>query len=188
MGKNARARRLLTVPTVFVAGGILLLPAPARAELATSAADAPRISGASFQIRNVQTGKCATIAGGTLPDNNLKMVQFTCDTDASRRWNLINFDGDSYQISNAKTGKCMTIAGGTLPDNNLEMVQFTCDTDPSRRYRVANWNGVSYQLVNVKTGKCATIAGGTLPDNNLEMVQFTCDSDPSRRWVLRLAG
>ncbi len=40
------------------------------------------------QIRNVQTGKCLTIAGGTLADNNIRAVQFNCDDDLSRRWTI----------------------------------------------------------------------------------------------------
>ncbi|MFE1789554.1 RICIN domain-containing protein [Streptomyces sp. NPDC059525] len=40
-----------------------------------------------FQIVNQQTDKCATVAGG-LSDNNLELVQFTCDTHPSRRWTL----------------------------------------------------------------------------------------------------
>ena len=40
------------------------------------------------QIRNVHTGKCVTIAGGTLDTNNLTAVQFDCDSDLSRRWTI----------------------------------------------------------------------------------------------------
>jgi len=40
------------------------------------------------QIRNVQTGKCVTIAGGTSHDNNIEGVQFDCDSDTSRTWTI----------------------------------------------------------------------------------------------------
>jgi hypothetical protein len=36
----------------------------------------------------VKTDKCATIAGGTLPDNNIEGVQYDCDDDPSRRWTI----------------------------------------------------------------------------------------------------
>ena len=38
------------------------------------------------QIRNVQTNKCVTIAGGVTTNNNHPSVQFDCDSHASRRW------------------------------------------------------------------------------------------------------
>ncbi|MGW9031479.1 RICIN domain-containing protein, partial [Streptomyces sp. NPDC055722] len=160
---NTKKTAILAAAFLVAAGSVTAQAAPnGRAPTST-----PALQGAAaYQIVNAKTGKCATIAGGILPDNNLQLVQFTCDTDASRRWTLGNWDGSSYQIVNAKTGKCATIAGGTLPDNNLPLVQFTCDTDASRRWRLGNWDGSSYQIVNAKTGKCATIAGGTLPDNN----------------------
>ncbi|MFB7373388.1 RICIN domain-containing protein [Streptomyces sp. NPDC056222] len=43
-------------------------------------------SGRTYQIVNVQTDKCMTVAGGRSTDNNMPLVQFTCDSDASRRW------------------------------------------------------------------------------------------------------
>lgn len=188
MRQSTRTRRFLTASTAFAAGGLMLLPVPAIAQPASHAPSAPQITGAAFQIVNVQTGKCATVAGGTTTENNHDLVQFDCDTHPSRRWKVTNFDGSSYQLINAQTGKCATVAGGTSSENNLRLVQFTCDTDPSRRWKVSDWDSSSYQIVNVKTRECATVAGGTSSDNNLQLVQFTCDTDPSRRWTLRLAG
>ena len=41
-----------------------------------------------YQIRNVQTNKCLTIAGGVSTDNNVTALQFNCDANPSRRWTL----------------------------------------------------------------------------------------------------
>ena len=134
---------------------------------------------------NVKTGKCLTIAGGTLPDNNIVAVQFDCDGDPSRRWRLNETRGGIYQIRNVKTAKCLTIAGGISTENNVRALQFDCDSDPSRTWKLDNVSGGSYQIRNVKTDKCLTIAGGTLSDNNIEAVQFDCDDDTSRRWTIK---
>ncbi|WP_328622591.1 RICIN domain-containing protein [Streptomyces sp. NBC_00354] len=133
MRKHTRARRLLTVPTVLLAGSLVLLPDAAVAQ-ATAPASPARTSG-TFQLVNAQTGKCATIAGGVSAANNLQLVQFTCDTHPSRRWRITNRDSSgSVQLVNAQTGKCATVAGGVSRENNLQLVQFTCDTHPSRRW------------------------------------------------------
>jgi cytolethal distending toxin subunit A len=87
-----------------------------------------------YKIRNVQTGKCLTIAGGRSTDNNVTALQFDCDSDPSRTWR-INDAGGVFQISNVQTGKCLTIAGGRSTDNNTAL-QFDCDSDPSRTWRI----------------------------------------------------
>ncbi len=195
MRKHTRAHRLLTASTVLFAGGVLLLPTPTIAQPektdsrnAESRNSPAVISGAAFQIKNPQTGKCMTVAGGRSKENNVRLVQFTCDTDPSRRWRLTNGEDNSYQLVNAQTRKCATVAGGRSTENNVELVQFTCDSDPSRRWSLVNWDGSSYELVNDETGKCATVAGGRSTDNNVTLVQFDCDRDRSRTWNLNLAG
>ena len=90
-----------------------------------------------YQIKNVQTGKCLTIAGGVSPDNNVTALQFDCDSDPSRTWRISDVTGSGvYQIRNVQTNKCLTIAGGVSTDNNVGSVQFTCDTDLSRRWTI----------------------------------------------------
>jgi cytolethal distending toxin subunit A len=43
-----------------------------------------------MMLINVQTGKGLTIAGGggVSTENNVRALQFTCDSDPSRRWTL----------------------------------------------------------------------------------------------------
>ena len=113
-------------------------------------------------------------------ENNVNALQFTCDSDPSRRWFILE-TGDAVQIKNVQTGKCLTIAGGRSTENNVNALQFTCDSDPSRRWRMKSVGGV-FQIENVQTGKCLTIAGGRSTENNVDALQFTCDSDPSRTW------
>jgi hypothetical protein len=136
---------------------------------------------------NAKTGKCATIAGGTSTANNVKSVQFDCDSDPSRRWTLQEVSANVYQIRNVQTGKCLTIAGGESSDNNVIALQFNCDSHPSRTWRISDVTGSGiHQIRNAHTNKCLTIAGGTSTANNVDVLQFNCDSDLSRRWEIRL--
>ena len=90
-----------------------------------------------YQIRNVQTGKCLTIAGGVSTDNNVTALQFDCDSDPSRTWRINDVTGSGlHQIRNVRTNKCLTIAGGVSTDNNVIGLQFDCDSDPSRRWTI----------------------------------------------------
>ncbi|GAA2272027.1 hypothetical protein GCM10010430_67430 [Kitasatospora cystarginea] len=48
----------------------------------------PNWNGDSYQLVNMATGKCATVAGGISTDNIVTLVQYTCDRDPSRCWHL----------------------------------------------------------------------------------------------------
>jgi hypothetical protein len=93
--------------------------------------------GGVYQIRNVQTGMCLTIAGGESTGNNVPALQYECDDDPSRTWRISDVTGSGvYQVENVKTGKCLTIAGGVSAENNVQALQYNCDDDLSRRWRV----------------------------------------------------
>jgi cytolethal distending toxin subunit A len=171
------------VPTGVIASGMLGLGLLCAIGAVTYAAPVPN----EVMLINVKTGKCLTIEGGVLADNNRAIVQFDCDGDPSRRWMLNERSSGIYQVRNVQTGKCLTIAGGESSDNNVPAVQFDCDNHPSRTWRVNDVSGSGLnQLRNVHTNKCLTIAGGTLDTNSLPSVQFNCDTDQSRRWTIRL--
>jgi len=44
--------------------------------------------GEIYQIKNNQTNKCLTIAGGVSTANNVTALQFDCDSDPSRTWTI----------------------------------------------------------------------------------------------------
>ena len=171
-------------PAGLVASGVLFLGVFYATGGVTYAA---QIS-SELMLVNAKTDKCVTIAGGTSDANNVKSVQFDCDSDPSRRWTLHPMaGGDIYQIKNVQTGKCLTIAGGESSENNVIAVQFNCDSHPSRTWRISDVTGSGvYQIRNVQTNKCLTIAGGVSTDNNVTALQFNCDTDLSRRWTIRL--
>lgn len=142
-------------------------------------------------LSNVGSGMCLTIAGGTLADNNRPAVQYYCDTDTSRHWQIYG-SGGSVQIKNIKTAKCLTIAGGTVSDNGHPAVQFNCDTDLSRRWKMLSAAGGTYQFQNAKTGKCLAVARSVngqpvnIKVKNLPIVQDECDKRTTARWTMRI--
>jgi hypothetical protein len=55
------------------------------------------------EIVNANSGLCLTIAGGDTAQN-ATAVQYTCDTDPSRRWRAIRGNNGSYQLVNVNSG------------------------------------------------------------------------------------
>ena len=98
--------------TVIVLGGTaaFALTGPATAAEATGAAAIQRGPAAAVQsgpnlavrafgdlsLKNAQTGKCLTIAGGRRTDSSWPALQFDCDNDASRRWSFFG-PGAGYE-------------------------------------------------------------------------------------------
>jgi hypothetical protein len=75
-------------------------------------------------------------------DNNVRALQFDCDSHPSRTWRIRNIAGGGpQQIRNVETHKCLTIAGGVSTANNVEAVQFDCDSHPSRTWRIRSGTG-----------------------------------------------
>jgi hypothetical protein len=73
--------------TAMLAAALLALSGSAVAQAATSSTAALQRE-VTYQLVDVQTGKCATVAGGRSTANNVRLVQYSCDTDPSRSWSL----------------------------------------------------------------------------------------------------
>ncbi|WP_405091665.1 RICIN domain-containing protein [Micromonospora sp. NBC_01392] len=167
--------------------GPAVRPAPATA---AGGADAGRARLAAaplgpFKLVNSHSGKCLTIAGGSIGDN-VVAVQYNCDAHLSRQWLLYDVTGTSvYHLVNRNSGKCLTIAGGSTATDALA-VQYACDTDPSRRWTFHDVTGLSdYHIVNVNSGKCLTVNGASTA-NNVNILQFPCNTTApyNERWYL----
>ena len=146
---------------------------------ATSAVAAP--SG-RVQLVNANSNLCLSPAGGT-SNRNEQTVQYHCDTDPSRAWDILPIEGNIVKIRNVKSGLCLTIAGGGS-ERNTPSVQYPCDEDPSRRWVYAPFDNGLFRLVNVASGLCLTIAGGATGLNDVA-VQYPCDADRSRFFRLQ---
>jgi cytolethal distending toxin subunit A len=144
----------------------------------------------AFQVINVNSGKCLTVAGGGGADNAI-VVQRSCGKDLSSRWRFVpevTVGSVSFLVVNVRSDKCLTVrADGTA-------VQRGCDGDRARRWHLQRRPGVpptvtttDALLENAETRRCLTIAGGGVAENAVA-VQGDCDSERSRRWTVRLAG
>jgi len=177
-----KARRPARYAAVALLAWSLLAAVPATA---TPAPAGSKKASPEFFLRNVNSGRCLTLAGGGTA-LNLPAVQYHCDTDPSRHWVLNNIAGtNKWFIKNVNSGLCLTLAGGGKALNQTA-VQYRCDTHPSRHWRFAPVGDGTNHLRNVNSGLCLTLAGGGTA-LNLQAVQYQCDSHPSRKWTFGIA-
>jgi cytolethal distending toxin subunit A len=182
---------LAVAGVVLIAGGVTLWklagtrpapqpPAPAPTPPAP-APTPPAPPTGPVSIMNRNSHLCLSPAGGAR-DNNVEIVQFTCDGDPSRVWTFRVVENDIVQIVNANSVRCLTVAGGNKEPNDPS-VQYNCDTDLSRRWQYVPVDATTFRLKNVNSQLCLTIAGGGT-GNNQTAVQYACDGDPSRDWQI----
>jgi cytolethal distending toxin subunit A len=181
-----RARRLVlagATAAIFAPG--LLAAAPTQAS-PFPAAPSPSIAG-TYMLKNQHSGKCLTIAGGSI-NINAPGVQYDCDGDPSRRWTLTDVSGNGSgveHIQNVHSSECLTVAGGSA-DINVPTVQYPCDDDLSRRWTLAqhvSLGEIAYGIQNFHSGWCLQVAGlGT--NNNDAILQSGCGSFSNVLWIL----
>ncbi len=144
----------------------------------------PKAAGAATlpMLRNLGGGKCLAVAGGSSA-NNAVLVQYNCDGDPTRRWNVTAAVGQTGVIKDGGTGKCATPGGQGLNTLNWHLDQFTCDGNVYRTWYVSGItvDGIYSQYANLGSGFCMGINGDS-KDNNAIIVQQTCTGDPFQFW------
>jgi len=147
------------------------------AAMATPAAASQAAGGVGTQIygyiTNLHSGLCVAVAGGSTA-NNAQIVQYYCDGEASRFWQLELIASGQYRIRNLKSGKCLAIAGGSAA-TGAYAVLFTCDDHISRRWRLDSLGGGNFHIVNLNSGKCLTVENASTAPN-AKLLQYPCNT------------
>jgi cytolethal distending toxin subunit A len=153
---------------------VLAVAVPAPVGPARAAPEIPFLRG--FQLSNVQSGKCLTVAGNAA-------VQSTCREQGSHLWRLalVSLTG-LFQVQNVRTGQCLAVTGG-----RGRVVQARCDDDASRRWRLGDEDGKGFLIRSAVSGRCLTVAGGGRAENAAAVLS-TCGPARSRRWDAHLIG
>lgn len=177
---SVRRRILATASRALAAAVAATVLAPAAPASAAPAGPAfPFLTG--FQLFNVHSGKCLTVAGGGTADNTA-VVQSACRDERAHLWRmrLVSLTG-LFQVQNVRSGRCLSAAGGG------RVVQYRCDDAESRRWRLWDAEGTGFFIRSATSGRCLTVAGGRRDDNAAALLS-ACGPARSRRWDARLAG
>jgi len=165
--------RAFAAATTVVVAASVLVPAPAQAAPAI-----PFLRG--FQLFNVHSGKCLTIAGR---GDGAAVVQRSCREERSHLWRmrLVTLTG-LFQVENIRSARCLSVAGGAG-----RAVQAPCDDSAARRWRLWDAKGKGFFIRSAISGRCLTVDGGGRAENAVAVLS-TCGPAASRRWDARLIG
>jgi hypothetical protein len=129
-----------------------------------------------WQWRNVHSGSCLGIAGGTAA-NGAQLTQSDCGDGDDRLWLATRTYGtdSDYRIVSAKDRtKCVSLAKDSA-DNGTSFVVRTCDRAPDQTFtykKVAD----NYIWVNQRADKAITVIGGT------QAVTGDVDNSDTQQW------
>jgi Ricin-type beta-trefoil lectin domain-like len=141
-------------------------------------------------LRNVVTGLCADLSGGTGAGLDAPVIHHQCIVAAgdSQKWDLVYRttadNNDYYWIKNRGTGLCMDLPGfGPVPAST-EVRQYTCgDNDNQHWSRV--WRGSGYWVINRNTGLCLDVAGSppAWPRQDYPLTIWECSDSDDHGWL-----
>ena len=130
--------------------------------------------GLDFQVINVASRRCLTVAGAATTDN-ATLVQAPCATAPAYRWRFrpASFAG-AFQILNVRSNRCLSTSA------DVRAVQYRCDDHAARHWRLVDSVGDTANVRSLHSGRCLTIARSGVA------VQSGCDDGAARRWTVRL--
>ena len=141
------------------------------------------ISDQIYDIRSVQSGKCAAVNGASQAQG-ASVVQLDCNGGASQRWQLRRLPAGTYEIKARHSGLCLAVATDSTLDG-LGVVQAACSGGPNQQWLLVDASGallIKPQTTGARNRKCMDVTRGSL-DNLAAIIQWTCHGGANQRWI-----
>lgn len=138
-----------------------------------------------FEIRNVNSGKCAGVEGAST-SSGAKVVQLTCSGGASQRWQFTRLSTGAYRIKAVHSGRCLNVTGNSSR-NGQEIEQLTCSDSGSQRWVLTDSSGAFLfkpQTPGANNKKCMDV-NKSLTTSGASILQWDCHGGDNQRWTLK---
>ncbi|MFF4602575.1 RICIN domain-containing protein [Streptomyces sp. NPDC001339] len=169
--------------------GVSLAALTGSASTAHAAQATPRASTAVpsvVQFQNEHSGKCLTIAGGSL-GNGANAVQQTCADDADNQaFELTPTGNATFMVRAVHSGKCLEVENSGKGDG-ANVQQWWCSEGPQMRWRLVMVDTTNklYELRPAHVDdRCAGIAMSS-KDDDANVLQWTCNQTTPEHWRLK---
>jgi hypothetical protein len=146
----------------------------AAAFVAPSAASAAVTPDVAIPIKAAHSNKCLNVQGN-VPDNSVKIIQYTCSTAyVNDKFRIVPKGTGTYQIVANFSGKCLNVPNNATT-NDVQLIQYTCnDTAANNLWKfVAVAGKPTFRIVSASSGKCVNVSKGSVA-NSAIVVQYTC--------------
>ncbi|MFH8985470.1 RICIN domain-containing protein [Streptomyces varsoviensis] len=135
------------------------------------------------QLQAAHSGKCLTLAQGSL-GNGANAVQSTCvDGLANQLFELVPTDSAAFEVRAEHSGKCLEVEnGGTKAGSNVQ--QWWCTDGPQQRWKVIMVeiaDGLYELRPTHALDRCLDISNASLEDG-ANAQSWYCNGSPAQRW------
>jgi ricin-type beta-trefoil lectin protein/polysaccharide lyase-like protein len=143
--------------------------------------EAAAIAGGNYLVKNVNSGKCADVAAGSLLDGG-NVIQWTCRGATNQQWTIKDLGTGYYELRNVNSGKCLDVYQASTADG-ANVDQWGCNGHNSQQWKFVSTSSGVYELRPRNSGKCLDVKGASLLDG-ANIQQWSCRSVNQQRWRL----
>ncbi len=144
----------------------------------------PNFTEPEYLLKNVGSGKCLDVAGGSL-DNGANVHQWDCHNTANQRWK-IQVEGDLYKLINVQTGKVLDVSG-VSQDNGANVHQWDWLNYANQKWSFINKSEGIIQIKSQNSGKCLDVSGSS-KTNGGNILQWSCHDGTNQQWTLQIVN
>jgi hypothetical protein len=132
-------------------------------------------------IKNVNSGRYATVAGGSLA-NGGDVIQFNNPAAPETQWIIQSISlTNRVNIQNVKSGKYMNVQGASML-NGGDVIQWDNPNAPETQWIITPI-GLFFNIKNHNSGKYMNVAGGSLA-NGGNIIQWDNPTSSHSQWVI----
>jgi Ricin-type beta-trefoil lectin domain-like/F5/8 type C domain/PQQ-like domain len=166
-------------------------PTPAATATSTATPNGtavPIVSGSTYQVANLGSGKCVDAAGNATANGTI-VDQRPCGSGLNQQWVFTATDSGYYQIATkSATGQVWDVTGGataTADSVLVELWQYGGGTN--QQWQPVVVSGPYYHFVARHSGKCLDTPGASTADG-VQLQQYTCNTTGAQYFSLSLVG
>lgn len=148
---------------------------------AFSASPSAILANGTYRWQNAHSGLCLGYAWNARGAAR----QWTCATDNTAFWDLVNTGGNTYELIDENNGQCLTIPGSSTANGAAPFV-YICGGGGAQFFTLVPATDTTdfpgaYQIVNTNSGKCVDV-GGQQTNVGAWVVQYDCIQRGDEMW------
>lgn len=146
--------------------------------------DSLALSNSTYLIRNVNSGQCLDVLGGSTADGG-NIVQWPCHGNANQQWRLNDIGGGVYTLTAVHSDKVIDVAGGSTADG-ANIHQWGYIGDNNQKWNLTDLGDSRYELRALHSNKCADVSAYSL-QNGANIHQWPCHGGTNQQFEFILS-